>query len=68
VVLGEALACKPFEGSPDITDINVPPNELTRIIHFLEQHIIIIDHPALIELYNKGIDLKQAKPIYMQNQ
>lgn len=68
VLLGEALACKPFEGSPDITEINVAPDELTRIIHFLEQHSMIIDRPALIELYHRGIDFKQAKTIYMHNQ
>jgi len=68
VLLGVAFACKPFEGSPDITDTNVPPDELTRIIHFLEQHSMIIDRPALIEFYHRGIDLKQIKTIYMQNQ
>lgn len=68
VLLGEALACKPFEGVPEITNMDVPPDELTRIIHFLEQHSMNIDRPALIELYHRGIDLKQAKTIYMQNQ
>ena len=68
VLLGEALACKPFEGSPNVPDIHVPPDELTRIIRFLEQHGMIIDRPALIELYHRGIDLKQAKTIYIQNQ
>jgi hypothetical protein len=68
VLLGEALACKPFEGSPEITDMDVPPDELTRIIHFLEQYSMHVDRPALIELYHRGIDLEQAKTIYMQNQ
>ncbi|RLB77214.1 MAG: integrase [Deltaproteobacteria bacterium] len=68
VLLGEALSCKPFEGSPNTPDIHVPPDELTKISHFLEQHSMIIDRPSLIELYHRGIDLKQAKTIYMQNQ
>lgn len=68
VFLGEALACKPYEGSPNAPDIHVPPDELTKINHFLEQHSMIIDRPSLIELYHIGIDLKQAKTIYMQNQ
>lgn len=68
VLLGEALACKPFEGPPDVTDIDVPPDEITKIIHFLEQRSMIIDRPALIEIYHRGIDLKHAKTIYMQNQ
>jgi len=65
VLLGEALACKPFEGPPDI---DVPPDELTKIIHFLEQRSMIIDRPTLIEIYHRGIDLQQAKTIYTQNQ
>jgi hypothetical protein len=65
VLLGEALACKAFEGSSIITDM--PPDELTKIINFLEQHSMIIDRPVLIELYHRGIGLKQAKTIYMQN-
>jgi len=68
VLLGEALACKPFEGSPNVPDIHVPPDELTRISRFLEQHSMIIERPALIELYHGGIDLKQAKTIYIKNQ
>jgi len=66
VLLGEALACKPFKGAPHITD-SMPPDEVTRIIHFLEQCRMIVDRPALIEIYHRGIDLKQAKTIYMQN-
>ena len=65
ILLGEALACKPFEGPPDI---DVPPDELTKIIHFLEQRSMIIDRPVLIEIYHRGIDLQQAKTIYTQNQ
>lgn len=68
LLLGEALACKPFEGSLNVTDIDVPPDELTKIIHFLEQHSMIIDRPTLIEIYHRGIGFKQVKTIYMQNQ
>jgi len=57
-----------LEGSPDISNPDLPPDEITKIIHFLEQRSMIIDRPALIEIYHRGVDLKQAKTIYMQNQ
>ncbi len=68
VLLGEALACQPFEGSPNITDFHLPTDELTKISQFLEQHSMVIDRPTLIELYYRGIDLKKTKTIYLQNQ
>lgn len=68
VLLGEALACRPYEGSPDLTDVKAPPDELTRIIQFLEQRSMIVDRPALIKLCHSGVDLKHAQTIYTQNQ
>jgi hypothetical protein len=68
VLLGEALACKPFAGPPNIKDIHVPPNEISTMIDFLEQHGLIVDRPTLIEIYHKGIDFNRAKTIYSLNQ
>lgn len=68
VLLGEALACQPFDGPPVTRDIHTQPDEISRMIDFLEQRGMIVDRPALIEIYYRGIDLKQAKTIYMQHQ
>jgi hypothetical protein len=68
VLLGEALACQPFDGPPITRDIHTQPDEVSRIIDFLEQHSMIVDRPAMIEIYHRGIDLKQAKTIYLQHQ
>jgi len=68
LLLGEALACQPFDGPPVISDIPAQPDEVSQIIDFLEQRSMVVDRPALIEIYHRGIDLKQAKTIYMQHQ
>jgi hypothetical protein len=68
VLLGEALACKPFEGPPNTRDIHTQPDEISRMIDFLEQRSMIVDRPALIDIYHRGIDFKQAKTIYIQHQ
>ncbi len=68
LLLGEALACQPFDGPPIIRDIHTQPDQVSRMIDFLEQRSMIVDRPALIEIYHRGIDLKQAKTIYMQHQ
>ena len=68
VLLGEALACQPFDGPPVIRDTHTQPDEVSRMIDFLEHCGMIVDRPALIEIYHRGVDLKQAKTIYMQHQ
>jgi hypothetical protein len=68
ILVAEALACKPFEGPPVIRDINAQPNEVERMINFLEQHGMIVDRPTLIQTYHRGINLNRAKTIYTQNQ
>ncbi len=68
VLLGEALACQPFDIPKDHRDIHTPPDDISRMIDFLEHRRMIVDRPALIEIYHKGIDLKQVKTIYMQNE
>ena len=68
VLLGEALACQPFEKPQEIRDVDVPPDELTQMIDFLEKQGMVVDRPALIEIYHRGIDFKQTETIYMRNQ
>jgi len=67
VLVGEALACQPFEG-PVIRNIDAQPNEVERMINFLEQHSMTVNRPTLIEIYHRGIDFNQVKTIYTQNQ
>jgi len=70
ILLGEALAQKPFEkpvkslAKAGLTEVN----ELDQIIAFLEQHSIVVDRPSLIEIYQKGLSLSVAKEIYQHNQ
>jgi len=68
VLLGEALARQPFENPPKPAVIPVETDELSMIIHFLEQHNMIVDRPTLIETYHKGMTLAQAKQIFNHNQ
>lgn len=65
ILLGEALACQPFDKPPKPA---VEPDELSMIIDFLEQHIMIVDRPTLIEVYHKGISLIHAEQIFHHNQ
>lgn len=65
ILLGEALACQPFDTPPKPA---VEPDELSMIIDFLEQHIMIVDRPTLIEVYHKGISLAHAEQIFHHNQ
>jgi hypothetical protein len=70
ILLGEALAQKPFEkpvkssteaGQPEV-------NELDQIIAFLEENSMVVDRPSLIEIYQKGLSPGVAKEIYRHNQ
>jgi hypothetical protein len=70
ILLGEALAQKPFEkpvkssaeaGRPEV-------NELDQIIAFLEENSMAVDRPSLIEIYQKGLSLGVTKKIYQHNQ
>jgi hypothetical protein len=69
ILLGEALARQPFARptEPEVV-VDVKPDELSRIICFLEQHSIIVDRPTLIEMHHKGLTLAQTEIIYNQNQ
>jgi hypothetical protein len=70
ILLGEALAQKPFEKPIEsLAEASRPEaNELDHIIAFMEQHNMIIDRPLLIEIYQKGLPLDIAKEIYQHNQ
>jgi len=67
ILLGEALALRPFDKPKDPEFVPVEPDELDMIMNFLEQRHMIVDRPALIELYHKGMSLARAKLIYHQN-
>ena len=68
VLLGEALARKPFEKPPETDIVKVEPDELDRIIAFLEHHNMVVDRPPLIEAYQKGLSLDETKKIFDHNQ
>jgi len=69
ILIGEALAQKPPEKPLEPLTSQPEPNELERIIAFLQQHSMVVDdRPVLIELYHKGLCLAVAKEIFQQNQ
>lgn len=67
ILLGEALACQPFDKPPEPAAA-VEPDELSMIIDFLEQHSMIVERPTLIEIYHKGISLAHVEQIFHHNQ
>ena len=67
ILLGEALAKKPFE-KPLESLIEPEANDLDRIIALLEQHSMVVDRPPLIEIWHKGLSLDMAKQIFNHNQ
>lgn len=67
ILLGEALALKPFEKPIELA-LKPEVNELDQIIALLEQHSMIVDRPALIETYQRGLSLGIAKKIFKHNQ
>jgi hypothetical protein len=68
ILLGEALARKPFEKSPAPCTAQMTPDELDRIILLLTEHGMVVDRPVLIEAYHRGITLSQATQVLHQNQ
>jgi hypothetical protein len=68
ILLGEALAKKPFDRPPESEPTPVKPDELDLIIGFIEQQGMVVDRPTLIEVYHKGISLDRAKQVYDHNQ
>jgi hypothetical protein len=68
ILLGEAIAKKPFDWPPAPSTSPVPPDELDTIIILLEKHNMAVDRPALIEVYHKGLTLARAKQVLHHNQ
>jgi len=68
ILLGEALAQKPYEKQTKPSDFEPEPNELELIVIFLEQHCMVVDRPALIEYHHKGLSLIMAKNVFQLNQ
>lgn len=68
VLLGEAIAKKPFDRSPSPAPSPVPPDELDTIITLLGKHDMAVDRPALIEVYHKGLTLTRAEQVLHHNQ
>jgi hypothetical protein len=68
ILLGEALAQKPPEKKVESCNKQPEENELEQIMAFLEKHRMVVDRPALIEAYHKGLSLAQTKEIFQHNQ
>ena len=68
VLLGEALAQKPFEKPVKSSAHQLEPDELELTIAFLEQHGMVVNRPALIEIHHKGLNLAMAKKIFQLNE
>jgi hypothetical protein len=68
ILIGEALAKKPFEKPPAPSLPHIQPDELDRIILLLSRHGMVVDRPALIEVYHRGITLAKANWILHHNQ
>lgn len=68
ILLGEALAQKPYEKQTKPSDNELEPNELEEIICFLEQCSMVVDCPVLIRYHHKGLTLVMAKNVFQLNQ
>jgi len=68
ILLGEALAKKPFDKPLESLAVQPEANDLEQIIALLEQHSMVVDRPLLIETYHKGLCLDMAKQIFNHNQ
>ena len=68
ILIGEALALKPFERPLASSLPHIQPDELDRIILLLSKHKMVVDRQALIEVYHRGITLSKAIRILHHNQ
>ena len=68
ILLGEALAKKPFEKTHENGVTHLPPDELDTIIQLLAKHGMVVDRPTLIDVYHRGITLDRATQILQRNQ
>jgi len=67
ILLGEALAQKPFEKMSNPSGSKPEPNELEQIASFLEHHSMVVDRPALIEHHHRGLSILMAKKVFQLN-
>ncbi len=67
ILLGEALAKKPFD-RPDKPGPKMQPDELDTIILLLEKHSMDVDRPVLIEMYHRGLTPARAEQVLDHNQ
>lgn len=68
ILLGEALARKPFEKTSVSFPAQMAPDELDRIILLLTERGMVVDRPVLIEAYHRGISLSRAAEVLHRNQ
>lgn len=68
ILLGEALARKPFEKPHEDNAPHLPPDELDRVIHLLTTHGMLVDRPTVIDVYHRGITLELATQVLQRNQ
>lgn len=67
ILLGEALAQKPYEKPARTSSCEPEPSELELIISFLEQYDMVVDRSPLIEYHHKGLTLIMTKKIVQLN-
>ena len=68
ILIGEALAQKPFNKPPEPNVVPIPPNELDTIITLLEKQNMAVDRPTLIEVYHSGLTLALTQQVLNYNQ
>jgi hypothetical protein len=68
ILLGEAMAQKPYEKPTKPSDGDPEPNELELIITFLTQNGMVVGRPTLIECHLKGLTHLMAKKVFQLNQ
>jgi hypothetical protein len=68
ILLGEALAKKPFDRGPEPEPTPTKADELDMIILLLEKHGMAIDRPVLIEVYHNGLTLPRVQQVLEYNQ
>jgi hypothetical protein len=68
ILLGEALAQKPYEKPTKPSDCDPEPNELELMTTFLEQHGMVVGRPALLECHLKGLNHLMTKKVFQLNQ
>lgn len=67
ILLGEALATKPFEKTHEHGTRQLPPDEVDKIIELLSKHGMVVERPALIDVYHRGITLIRTTQILDRN-